>query len=242
MISAAALLCLAQVAASPAAVPSPRPSPSGPVVVLETSLGRIRIGLYDDKSPISADNFVKYVRKGHYNGTVFHRVIPGFMIQGGGMGADMTEKPTDRPIRNEARMNQLRNSRGTLAMARTNDPNSATAQFFINLKDNPFLDYGIRGAGYAVFGEVLEGMDVVDKIAAVATTTKAGQDNVPVTPVVITSARVEGGARPATVRPASPRPSPAASGAAPRRPRAPARPAPRPSAKPSPKPSAATAP
>jgi cyclophilin family peptidyl-prolyl cis-trans isomerase len=235
MISAAALLCLAQVAASPAAVPSPRPSPSGPVVVLETSLGRIRIGLYDERSPITAQNFVKYVRKGHYNGTVFHRVMPNFMIQGGGMSADMTEKPTDAPIRNEARTSQLRNSRGTLAMARTNDPNSATAQFFINLKDNVSLDYGIRGAGYAVFGEVLEGMDVVDKIAAVPTTSKGGHDDVPVTAVVITSARVEGGARPAAARPASPRPAPAASGAAPRRARPPARPSPKPSPKASPK-------
>jgi cyclophilin family peptidyl-prolyl cis-trans isomerase len=236
MISAAALLCLAQATASPAAVPSPRPSPSGPVVVLETSMGRIRIGLYDDKSPVTTENFLKYVRKGHYNGTVFHRVMPNFMIQGGGMTADMTEKPTDPPIRNEARANQLRNNRGTLAMARTNDPNSATAQFFINLKDNAPLDYGIRGAGYAVFGEVLDGMDVVDKIAAVRTTTVAGgHDDVPVTPVVILSAKVEGGARPATARPASPRPAPAASAAAPRRPRPATRPSPRPSPSPSPK-------
>jgi cyclophilin family peptidyl-prolyl cis-trans isomerase len=241
MIAAAALLCLAQAtAASPAAVPSPRPSPTGPVVVLETSLGRIRIGLYDEQSPISANNFVKYARKGHFNGTVFHRVIPNFMIQGGGMTPDLTEKPTDPPIRNEARTNNLRNSRGTVAMARTNDPNSATAQFFINLKDNAFLDYGIRGAGYAVFGQVLEGMEVVDKIAAVATTTKGSSENVPITPIVITSAKVEGTPRPVTARPASPRPSPAASGAAKPRPRTPAaaRPSPRPSAKPSPSASA----
>jgi len=113
MISAAALLLLAQAAtaspaASPAAVPSPRPTPSGPVVVLETSMGRIRIGLYDDKSPVSTENFLKYVRKGHYNGTLFHRVMPNFMIQGGGMTPDLTEKPTDAPIRNEARTNGLR--------------------------------------------------------------------------------------------------------------------------------------
>jgi peptidyl-prolyl cis-trans isomerase A (cyclophilin A) len=234
MIAAAALLCLAQAGASPAPAPSPRPSPTGPVVVLETSAGRIRIGLYDEQSPISAQNFLKYVRKGHFNGTIFHRVIPNFMIQGGGMTPDLTEKPTDAPIRNEARTNGLRNSRGTVAMARTNDPNSATAQFFINLKDNAFLDFGIRGAGYAVFGQVLEGMEVVDKIAAVATTSKGGQDNVPVTPIVITSAKLEGGARPASVRPASPRPSPAASGAARPRPRTSPHPSPRPSAKPSP--------
>ena len=232
MISAAVLLCLAQATASPAAVPSPRPTPSGPVVVLETSLGRIRIGLYDDKSPVSAENFLKYVRKGHYNGTIFHRVIPSFMIQGGGMTPDMTEKPTDAPIRNEAR-NGVRNGRGTVAMARTNDPNSATSQFFINLKDNAFLDFGIRGAGYAVFGEVLEGMDVVDKIAAVPTTRRSQQDDVPITPVVITSAKVEGGgaARPATARPASPRPSPRVTGRPPARPRNLATPRPSPSPK-----------
>ena len=232
MISAAVLLCLAQATASPAAVPSPRPTPSGPVVVLETSLGRIRIGLYDDKSPVSAENFLKYVRKGHYNGTIFHRVIPSFMIQGGGMTPDMTEKPTDAPIRNEAR-NGVRNGRGTVAMARTNDPNSATSQFFINLKDNAFLDFGIRGAGYAVFGEVLEGMDVVDKIAAVPTTRRSQQDDVPVTPVLITSAKVEGGgaARPAMARPASPRPSPRVTGRPPARPRNLATPRPSPSPK-----------
>jgi cyclophilin family peptidyl-prolyl cis-trans isomerase len=239
MISAAALLLLAQVAtASPAAPaaasPTPRPTPSGPVVVLETSLGRIKIGLYDDKSPVSTENFLKYVRKGHYNGTLFHRVIPTFMIQGGGMTSDMNEKPTDAPIRNEAR-NGVRNNRGTVAMARTNDPNSATAQFFINLKDNVSLDFGIRGAGYAVFGEVVEGMDVVDKIAAVPTTRRGQNDDVPITPVLINSARVEGGgtARPATARPASPRPSPRVTAKPPARPRNLA--TPRPAASPSPK-------
>ena len=242
MIAAAALLCLAQAAASPAPAPSPRPSPTGPVVVLETSLGRIRIGLYDEQAPISANNFVKYARKGHFNGTVFHRVMPNFMIQGGGMTPDLTEKPTDAPIRNEARTNGLRNSRGTVAMARTNDPNSATAQFFINLKDNVFLDYGIRGAGYAVFGQVLEGMEVVDKIATVATTSKGGHEDVPVTPVLITSAKVEGTPRPVTARPASPRPAPGASAAAKPRPRTSPRPSPRPSAKPSATPSASASP
>jgi cyclophilin family peptidyl-prolyl cis-trans isomerase len=238
MISAAALLCLAQAAAvpqaapsaAPSAVPSPRPSPTGPVVVLETSLGRIRIGLFEDKSPLSTANFLRYVRKGHYDGTVFHRVMPTFMIQGGGMTPDLKEKPTDPPIRNEAR-NGLRNNRGTVAMARTEDPNSATSQFFINLKDNAFLDFGIRGAGYAVFGEVLDGMAVVDKIASVATTSKGGYDNVPSTPVVILSARVEGGARPAAAHPASPRP-PAAASPAPTHPRTPGRPRPRPTASP----------
>jgi peptidyl-prolyl cis-trans isomerase A (cyclophilin A) len=146
------------------------------------------------------------------------------------MTADMKEKPTDPPIRNEAR-NGLRNGRGTVAMARTDEPNSATSQFFINLKDNAFLDFGIRGAGYAVFGEVLEGMDVVDKIAAVQTTSKGHNQNVPVTPVVVKSARVEGGGRPAAARPATPaRPSPAASAPARSRPRT--SPRPRPSASP----------
>jgi peptidyl-prolyl cis-trans isomerase A (cyclophilin A) len=222
MISAAVLLCLAQAAASPAAsaapAPSPRPTPSGPVVVLDTSAGRIRIGLYQDKSPVSVENFLRYVRKGQYDGTVFHRVIPGFMIQGGGMTPDLKEKPTDKPIRNEAR-NGLRNNRGTVAMARTDDPDSATAQFFINLKDNAFLDFGIRGAGYAVFGEVLEGMDVVDKIASVPTTTRGQTPNTPTTAVLINAARVEGGSRPASARPSpAPRPSPAVTGRPPARP------------------------
>ncbi len=228
MLPAVALLCLAQAAASPSAArtPSPRPTPSGPVVVLETSAGRIRIGLYEDKAPLSTENFLRYVRKGHYDGTVFHRVMPNFMIQGGGMTPDLAEKPTDPPIRNEAR-NGVRNSRGTVAMARTNDPNSATSQFFINLKDNPFLDFGIRGAGYAVFGEVMEGMDVVDKIATVPTTSVGPNSDVPVKPVMITSARVEGGSRAGTARPASPRPAASAGVGA-------AKPRPRPSGSPRP--------
>jgi peptidyl-prolyl cis-trans isomerase A (cyclophilin A) len=137
-------------------------------------------------------------------------VIPGFMIQGGGMDAQMNEKPTGAPIRNEAR-NGLRNLRGTVAMARTNAPDSATAEFFINLKDNAGLDFGIRGAGYAVFGEVLEGMDVVDKIAATPTTSRGHFDDVPSTTITIRTARVEGAAKPGAVtgRPASPRPRPA---------------------------------
>jgi peptidyl-prolyl cis-trans isomerase A (cyclophilin A) len=221
MISAALLLTFAQAAASPApsAAPSVKPGPAGPVVVLETSLGRIRIGLYGDKSPISTANFVKYVKAGHYDGTIFHRVIPGFMIQGGGMDAQMKEKATGAPIRNEAK-NGVRNLRGTVAMARTNAPDSATAQFFINLKDNAFLDFGIRGAGYAVFGEVLDGMEVVDKIAAVQTGNRGEHQNVPETAVTIKTARVEGGAK--TTAPA------AGTGAA-------AKPAAKPSPKPSPK-------
>jgi cyclophilin family peptidyl-prolyl cis-trans isomerase len=188
--TAALLLLAAQAAAPPAATPTPAPAPPpGPVVALVTSLGEIRIALRPDKAPLSVENFLQYVKAGHYNGTIFHRVIPNFMVQGGGMDAKMQEKPTRPPIRNEAK-NGLRNSRGTVAMARTNDPNSATAQFFINVKDNHALDFGIRGAGYAVFGEVIEGMDVVDRIVAVPTGTRGGHQDVPNVPVVIKSARV----------------------------------------------------
>jgi peptidyl-prolyl cis-trans isomerase A (cyclophilin A) len=192
-------------AASPEATPTPKPLPNGPVVVLDTSLGRIKIGLHKDKAPITVDNFIKYVRSGHYDGTIFHRVMPKFMAQGGGFEPDMTERPTRPPIRNEAK-NGLRNLRGTVAMARTDAADSATAQFFINVKDNPFLDFGIRGAGYAVFGEVLEGMDVVDKIVLVPTTTKGMNQNVPVTPVLIQKVREVAGA---PAKPALAGPSPA---------------------------------
>jgi peptidyl-prolyl cis-trans isomerase A (cyclophilin A) len=169
---------------APAASPAPPAAPAGPVVALETSLGTIRIRLNSEKSPRTVENFLQYVKSGHYNGTVFHRVIPGFMIQGGGMDASMNEKPTRPPVRNEAK-NGVRNTRGTVAMARTSDPDSATAQFFINVADNAALDFGIRGAGYAVFGDVIEGMDVVDRIVAVPTTTRAPHANVPVTPVTL---------------------------------------------------------
>jgi peptidyl-prolyl cis-trans isomerase A (cyclophilin A) len=191
LLFASITLVLAQVApVAPVAepTPTPKPLPNGPVVVLETSLGRIKIGLHQDKAPITVKNFITYVRAGHFDGTIFHRVIPGFMIQGGGFEPDMTERPNRPPIKNEA-ANGLHNVRGTAAMARTDDPNSATSQFFVSVKDNLSLDYGIRGAGYCVFGEVVEGMDVVDKIAAVETTTKGMYQNVPVKPVVITRAR-----------------------------------------------------
>jgi peptidyl-prolyl cis-trans isomerase A (cyclophilin A) len=215
MILLTAALLVAQAATSP----SPRPSaPPGPVATLETSLGRIRIALDQEKAPISVANFVKYARAGHYSGTVFHRVIPGFMIQGGGMTAELKEKPTSPPIRNEAR-NGVRNLRGSVAMARTNDPNSATAQFFISVKGNPSLDFGIQGAGYAVFGQVIDGMDVVDKIVAVPTKTVGPYQNVPVTPVVIKSVRVEGtgaAAKPAAAGVASPAPRTAPRRASPR--------------------------
>jgi len=173
---------------SPSPSPTPRLLPNGPVVVMETTLGRITIGLHQDKAPLSVANFLKYVRAGHYDGTIFHRVIPTFMIQGGGYTPDLKEKPTGPPVRNEAR-NGLRNSRGTVAMARTRDPDSATAQFFINVKDNHNLDFGIEGAGYAVFGEVLDGMDVVDRIRTLPTESRTGFDNVPSTTVTILSVR-----------------------------------------------------
>ena len=213
----ALLLGLAQAPsppASPAAEATPKPPPNGPVVALDTSLGRITIGLHQDKSPRSVANFLKYVRSGHYDGTIFHRVMPGFMIQGGGFDPSMEEKPVGAAIRNESR-NGLRNSRGTVAMARTEDPDSATAQFFINVRDNHRLDFGIGGAGYAVFGEVLEGMDVADKIVAVPTLTKGVHENVPVTPILIKKARVlpaaSGEAKPATATAPSPTPKPSPS-------------------------------
>ena len=156
-------------------------------VAMETSMGRIELELDADKAPKTVANFLEYADAGFYTDTVFHRVIPDFMIQGGGMGADLERKPTNDPVENEAK-NGLKNLRGTIAMARTSDPHSATSQFFINLKDNDFLDYpGRDGWGYTVFGKVTAGMDVVDKIAAVATAPKGGHRNVPVEPVIIQS-------------------------------------------------------
>jgi len=161
-------------------------------VRLATSLGDIVVELDAEKAPKTVDNFLQYVKAGHYDGTIFHRVIENFMIQGGGMKADMGEKPTRGPIPLESRSG-LSNVRGTLAMARTMDPNSATAQFFINVKDNAFLDQpnARDGNGYAVFGKVVAGMDVVDKIKAVPVADKGGHQNVPVTPVAIKKATVE---------------------------------------------------
>ena len=182
------LVLLAQAPAAPAEKAA-APADTRPTVVLETTLGRIKIALDRDKAPLSVDNFLEYVRSGHYDGTIFHRVIPGFMVQGGGFDSSMKQKPTRPPIKNEA-SNGLRNRRGTLSMARTNDPDSATSQFFINVKDNPALDYAPRNAGYAVFGEVVDGMGVVDRIVAVPTTTRAPHSDVPATPIVIKSARL----------------------------------------------------
>jgi peptidyl-prolyl cis-trans isomerase A (cyclophilin A) len=161
-------------------------------VRLSTSLGDIVLELDREKAPKTVDNFVQYVKAGHYDGTVFHRVIDNFMIQGGGMKADMSEKPTRAPIALESG-NGLANTRGTVAMARTSDPNSATSQFFINVKDNAFLDKANSrdGNGYAVFGKVVSGMDVVDKIRTVPTESRGMQQNVPVQAVVIKTAKLE---------------------------------------------------
>ncbi|HGY9626799.1 peptidylprolyl isomerase [Pseudomonas putida] len=158
-----------------------------PHVVLDTSLGQVEIELNAEKAPISTKNFLEYVDSGFYNNTIFHRVIPGFMAQGGGFTDQMVQKPTRDPIRNEA-SNGLANTRGTLAMARTSDPNSATSQFFINVADNDFLNPG-RDRGYAVFGKVTKGMEVVDQIVNSPTTIKQGMRDVPAAPVYITSAK-----------------------------------------------------
>jgi len=160
------------------------------IVRLETSMGNIAIELDRQAAPVTVKNFLEYVQAGFYDGTIFHRVIPRFMIQGGGLTADLKKKNTRSPIINEA-WNGRSNTRGTIAMARTNDPNSATSQFFINHIDNASLNYvDSAHAGYAVFGKVTQGMDVVDAIASVKTTTRNGMQNVPVEPVVIKSARV----------------------------------------------------
>jgi len=161
-------------------------------VRLATSLGDIVVELDAEKAPKTVDNFLQYVKAGHYDGTIFHRVIENFMIQGGGMKPDMSEKATRAPVPLESRSG-LSNVRGTLAMARTMDPNSATAQFFINVKDNAFLDQpnARDGNGYAVFGKVVAGMDVVDKIKVVPVADKGGHQNVPTTPVTIKKATLE---------------------------------------------------
>jgi peptidyl-prolyl cis-trans isomerase A (cyclophilin A) len=161
---------------------------AAPRVKFSTSAGDIVVEVYPDKAPKTAENFLQYVKDRHYDGTVFHRVIDGFMIQGGGFTPDFQQKPTRAPIALEARP-ELKNARGTLAMARTANPNSATAQFFINVVDNRNLDApNPDGYGYAVFGKVVQGMDVVDKIKAVPTGTRGPFQNVPATPVVINSA------------------------------------------------------
>lgn len=153
-------------------------------VLIETNYGNITVKLNQRKAPITVKNFLDYVESGFYSKTIFHRVISGFMIQGGGFNKSMDKLPTSAPIRNEA-ANGLHNNRGTIAMARTNDPHSASSQFFINLANNNFLDYSTKSMGYAAFGKVTEGMETVDKIAAVRTTTRSMQKNIPIDPVVI---------------------------------------------------------
>ena len=179
-----ALFCFAQAAWA---------GSSNPRVLLETSKGLIVLELDQKAAPKTVENFLGYVRDGFYDGTVFHRVIKGFMVQGGGFTKDMQQKSTRAPIDNEAN-NGLQNKRGTVAMARTMDPHSATAQFFINTVDNFFLDHKGKtssGWGYCVFGKVVEGMNVVDAIESVSTTSKAGQRDVPATPITIERATIE---------------------------------------------------
>jgi peptidyl-prolyl cis-trans isomerase A (cyclophilin A) len=180
------LFVIAALAQAPAAQPI-RPAPGNPVVVVATSMGDITIELFKDQAPISVENFLQYMKEGFYSGTIFHRVIPGLVIQGGGFTADLTEKPTRGPIQNEA-TNGLSNARGTVAMARTRVLRSATSQFFINVANNSQFNhrgYSSEDFGYAVFGRVIDGMPVVDKIAAVDTGSRNGMEDVPVTAVVI---------------------------------------------------------
>ena len=188
-IVAAFLVALQTPAPAPAA---PQPAPGNPVVLISTSLGDITAELFKDRAPVSVENFLQYVGEGFYAGTIFHRVMPGFMIQGGGLTPDMVEKRTHPPIQNEA-TNGLTNARGTLAMARTQALRSATSQFFINVADNASLNhrgYGPGEFGYAVFGRVLTGMDVVDRIVSVSTRTVGPHSNVPVENVLIKSVKV----------------------------------------------------
>ena len=160
------------------------------MIVMETSMGTMKIELFEDKAPLTCENFLNYVRDGFYDGTIFHRVIPNFVLQGGGMNENMREKQTGKPIKNEAD-NGLKNLRGTLSMARTQAVDSATSQFFINLRDNAFLDHGVRDFGYAVFARVVEGLEVMDAIAAVPTGSFGFHQDVPKEPVLITRMAVE---------------------------------------------------
>ena len=155
------------------------------MIKIKTTSGDIEIKLYEEEAPISSENFKSYVKDGFFEGTIFHRVIPNFMVQGGGMTENMENKSTNAPIKNEAN-NGKKNLRGTLAMARTMEIDSATSQFFINLVDNSFLDHGDRDFGYAVFGEVTNGMDIVDEIASSATGSKMGHQDVPIESITIT--------------------------------------------------------
>ena len=163
------------------------------MIIIKTNMGDITIALETEKAPETSANFIEYVKAGHYDGTIFHRVINGFMIQGGGFDEKMTQKPTRAAIKNEAN-NGLKNDAGTLAMARTNDPHSATTQFFINVSDNAFLNFtgeNAMGWGYAVFAKVVDGMDVVNQIKGVKTSSFGGHQDVPATPVVIESVIIQ---------------------------------------------------
>jgi cyclophilin family peptidyl-prolyl cis-trans isomerase len=169
---------------------------ANPQVELKTSMGVITLELYPDKAPKTVENFMQYVKDGHFKGTIFHRVIPGFMIQGGGFTVDFEQKKTRAPVQNEAN-NGVTNNAGTIAMARTSDPNSATAQFFINVNDNQSLNFAPGNAGYAVFGKVIKGMEVVKKIEAVDTGSAGPHQNVPRKPVVIEDAKILSADKPA---------------------------------------------
>lgn len=158
------------------------------MIRFETTHGGFTVELFEKEAPVTVANFLRYVDDGFFDGTIFHRIVPGFVIQGGGLTQDFSSKKTRTPISNEAQ-NGLKNTRGSLSMARTSDINSATSQFFVNLKDNGFLDHGPRDYGYAVFGQVTDGMDVIDKIARVGTGTRRGYQDAPVEDVVIQSAR-----------------------------------------------------
>jgi cyclophilin family peptidyl-prolyl cis-trans isomerase len=191
LLTAGALAFSTPALAGPEAKKAGAAVAKNPVVVIKTSMGTVKAELYADKAPITVKNFLDYVDGKHYDGTIFHRVINNFMIQGGGFDKDMNEKKTRAPIKNEA-SNGLKNTVGTLAMARTPAPDSASAQFFINVKDNAFLDFrdpSPQGIGYAVFGKVIEGMDVVNKIKAVKTGNKGDMGDVPLAPVTIESIR-----------------------------------------------------
>jgi peptidyl-prolyl cis-trans isomerase B (cyclophilin B) len=188
-----AFICFFGFTLSSIAAEKPKMNEPAPEVRLETNLGAVVLKLDSAKAPATVENFLTYVKEGHYDGTIFHRVIPNFMAQGGGYTEDFKQKPTHKPVKNEAN-NGLKNKRGTIAMARTPDPHSATSQFFINFVDNAFLDYKSatpQGWGYTVFGEVTEGMDVVDKMARIPTGSGGPMaSDVPKTPIIIEKASV----------------------------------------------------
>jgi len=186
----AIIVALLFILTQPKAAPPANTKSKNPVVILETSKGNIEVELYPDKANVTVANFLRYVEEGHYDGTVFHRVMNGFMIQGGGFLPDGTPKPVHEPIKLESN-NGLKNEIGTIAMARTNVPDSATSQFFINVADNAILDYTATNPGYAVFGHVVSGMDVVNAIKAVQTETRGRNENWPVDDIVITRAYVK---------------------------------------------------